>query len=123
MVMDKQHPVHGVDQLRGALDAAAGLLARADYPHLFRWRADCGSVHEMPEHLPARVASFEEFVSDLERALPEALLFVVIDKRDGQPHRLRADLQRAPVGPLASHRLLPGAGVQGAGRTSLRPPA
>jgi RimJ/RimL family protein N-acetyltransferase len=71
------NPVHEVTTLEGEWIRLRP-PSRGDYPAMFRWRCDATTPHLWT--LNRRAATFEEFVADLERALPQALLLLVVDR-------------------------------------------
>lgn len=77
-------------------------INREDYPALFRWRSSLETVHML--NFRRRIATFEEFVRDLESLLPNAMLMLVQSKHDG-----------APIGYALAHTLNPWDGWLGVG--------
>jgi RimJ/RimL family protein N-acetyltransferase len=58
-------------------------ISRDDYPTLFRWRSSFETVHML--NFRRRIATFEEFVRDLESLLPNAMFLLVREARHGVP--------------------------------------
>ncbi|MDO8614322.1 MAG: GNAT family protein [Dehalococcoidia bacterium] len=58
-------------------------ICRDDYPILFRWRSSFETVHML--NFRRRIATFEEFVRDLEGLLPNAMFLLVREARHGVP--------------------------------------
>jgi RimJ/RimL family protein N-acetyltransferase len=57
-------------------------VGRDDYPHFFRWRSTT-EINLL--NFNRRIASYEEFVGELERLIPTSALFLVKDNRLGVP--------------------------------------
>jgi RimJ/RimL family protein N-acetyltransferase len=58
-------------------------ISRDDYPTLFRWRSSFETIHML--NFRRRVATYEEFVRDLEGLLPNAMMLLVDEARTGRP--------------------------------------
>lgn len=58
-------------------------ISREDYPALFRWRSSLETVHML--NFRRRIATFEEFVRELEGLLPNSILLLVEAKREAVP--------------------------------------
>ncbi len=56
-------------------------ISREDYPTLFRWRSSFESLHAL--NFRRRIATFEEFVRDLEAMLPNSILLIVRRAKTG----------------------------------------
>lgn len=76
------HPVDPVATLTGRL-VTMRPVSRDDYPVLFRWRSSFDVPHYM--NLRRRVASYEEFVRELESLLPNAILLLIRKKSNLEP--------------------------------------
>ncbi len=74
--------LEGTVTLKGRL-VSLRPISREDYPTLFRWRSSLDTVHML--NFRRRIATFEEFVRDLEQLLPNAFLLLVRDARSGRP--------------------------------------
>ncbi len=58
-------------------------ISREDYPTLFRWRSSFETVHML--NFRRRIATFEEFVRELEVMLPTSILLLVRRAKTGDP--------------------------------------
>ena len=58
-------------------------LGREDYLALFGWRADIGSVNML--NFRRRITTYEEFVHELERTLPDWIVLLIEDLSTGKP--------------------------------------
>jgi len=58
-------------------------VCREDYPALFRWRSSFETVHML--NFRRRIATFEEFVRELEGMLPASILLLVRRAKTGDP--------------------------------------
>jgi len=58
-------------------------VSREDYPTLFRWRSSFETIHML--NFRRRIATFDEFVRNLEALLPDAMLLLVQDSKRTNP--------------------------------------
>lgn len=76
------HPLDSVATLTGRL-VTMRPVSRDDYPTLFRWRSSFDVPHYM--NFRRRVASYEEFVREIELLLPNAILLLIRKKSNLEP--------------------------------------
>jgi RimJ/RimL family protein N-acetyltransferase len=69
-------------------------ISRDDYPTLFRWRSSLESVHAL--NFRHKVATYEEFVADLEPFLRNAMVLLVEDAK-----------RRSPIGYAMAYNITP----------------
>jgi RimJ/RimL family protein N-acetyltransferase len=58
-------------------------ISRADYSTLFRWRASMETVHML--NFSRKIATFEQFVGELEPLLQSSVLLLIEDARSNRP--------------------------------------
>lgn len=58
-------------------------LGRDDYPTLFRWRSSLDTVHIL--NFRRKIATYEEFVADLEPLLRTSIMLLIRENRGGSP--------------------------------------
>ena len=69
-------------------------VSREDYPALFTWRSSFDTVHML--NFQRRIASFEEFVREIESILANGILLLVREAAGGRP-----------IGYAVAHRINP----------------
>lgn len=77
-----RNALDGVETVQGRL-VSLRPISREDYAPLFRWRSSFDTIHTL--NFRRRVASFEEFVREIEATVANGIFMLIIDRKQSRP--------------------------------------